>query len=59
MPAAEPLIVSADSGSAANWHARDLEFRRGMMGSLSGGLASLGAGTPYAVAAKFAFPTAR
>lgn len=49
-------IVTADSGSVANWYARDLKFRRGMMGSLSGGLASLGAGTPYAVAAKFAFP---
>ncbi len=52
----ERAIVTADSGSAANWYARDLKFRRGMMGSLSGGLASLGAGTPYAVAAKFAFP---
>ena len=31
-------------------------MRRGMMGSLSGGLASLGAATPYAVAAKFAYP---
>ena len=49
-------IVTADSGSAANWYARDLKFKRGMMGSLSGGLASLGAGTPYAVAAKFAYP---
>ena len=47
-------VVTADSGSVANWYARDLKFRRGMMGSLSGGLASLGAGTPYAVAAKFA-----
>ncbi|MCQ8239921.1 thiamine pyrophosphate-requiring protein [Rhizosaccharibacter radicis] len=52
----ERTIVTADSGSVANWYARDLKFRRGMMGSLSGGLASLGAGTPYAVAAKFAFP---
>ena len=49
-------IVTADSGSVANWYARDLKFRRGMMGSLSGSLASLGAGTPYAVAAKFAYP---
>ena len=48
--------MTADSGSVANWYARDLKFRRGMMGSLSGGLASLGAGTPYAVAAKFAYP---
>ena len=52
----ERCIVTADSGSVANWYARDLKFRRGMMGSLSGGLASLGAGTPYAVAAKFAYP---
>ena len=49
-------IVTADSGSVANWYARDLKFRRGNMGSLSGGLASLGAGTPYAVAGKFAHP---
>jgi pyruvate dehydrogenase (quinone) len=49
-------ILTADSGSTANWYARDIKMRRGMMGSLSGGLASLGAGTPYAVAAKFAYP---
>ena len=49
-------IITADSGSVANWFARDLKLRRGMKASLSGGLASLGAGTPYAVAAKMAFP---
>ena len=49
-------IITADSGSVANWFARDLKMRRGMKASLSGGLASLGAGTPYAVAAKMAFP---
>lgn len=49
-------IVSADSGSSANWYARDLKFRRGMMGSLSGTLATMGPGVPYAIAAKFAFP---
>lgn len=49
-------ILTSDSGSCANWYARDLKFRRGMMGSLSGGLASMGAGVPYAIAAKFAFP---
>ncbi len=49
-------ILTGDSGSVANWYARDIKVRRGMKGSLSGGLASLGAGTPYAVAAKFAFP---
>ena len=49
-------ILTGDSGSVANWYARDIRMRRGMKGSLSGGLASLGAGTPYAVAAKFAYP---
>jgi pyruvate dehydrogenase (quinone) len=49
-------IITADSGSVANWYARDLRMRRGMKASLSGGLASLGAGTPYAVAGKMAFP---
>jgi pyruvate dehydrogenase (quinone) len=49
-------ILTSDSGSAANWYARDLKIRRGMMASLSGTLATMGPGVPYAVAAKFAFP---
>src|SRR4051794_36920022 len=49
-------IITSDSGSCANWYARDLKIRRGMMCSLSGGLASMGAGGPYAIAAKFAHP---
>jgi pyruvate dehydrogenase (quinone) len=52
----ERVILTADSGSVANWYARDIKIRRGMMGSVSGGLASLGAATPYAVAAKMAYP---
>ena len=52
----ENAIITADSGSVANWYARDLKIRRGMKASLSGGLASLGAGTPYAMAGKMAFP---
>jgi pyruvate dehydrogenase (quinone) len=52
----ENCIMTADSGSVANWYARDIKIRRGMMCSLSGGLASLGAATPYAMAAKMAFP---
>src|SRR5206468_6473339 len=47
----------ADSGSAANWFARDLKVRPGMMATLSGGLATMGAGVPYAIAGKFAFPS--
>jgi len=49
-------ILSADSGSVANWFARDLQVREGMMASLSGNLATMGPGVPYAIAAKFAFP---
>ncbi|MDR5784615.1 thiamine pyrophosphate-requiring protein [Caballeronia sp. LZ065] len=49
-------IVTSDSGSCANWFARDLKVKRGMMCSLSGGLASMGAAVPYAIAAKFAHP---
>ena len=52
----DDVIMTADSGSVANWYARDIRIRRGMMGSLSGGLASLGAATPYALAAKMAYP---
>jgi pyruvate dehydrogenase (quinone) len=49
-------ILAADSGTSANWYARDLKFKRGMLGSLSGNLATMCPGVPYAIAAKFAFP---
>jgi pyruvate dehydrogenase (quinone) len=52
----ERAIITSDSGSCANWFARDIKIRRGMMASLSGGLASMGAAVPYAIAAKFAHP---
>jgi pyruvate dehydrogenase (quinone) len=48
-------ILASDSGSSANWFARDLKMRRGMMASLSGTLATMGAGVPYAIGAKFAW----
>jgi len=50
----ERAIITSDSGSCANWFARDLKMRRGMKASLSGGLASMGAAVPYAIAAKYA-----
>ncbi len=53
----DDAIITSDSGSCANWYARDLKIRRGMMCSLSGGLASMGAAVPYAIAAKFAHPS--
>jgi pyruvate dehydrogenase (quinone) len=49
-------ILSSDSGSAANWYARDVKLRPGMRASLSGTLATMGCGVPYAIAAKFAHP---
>jgi pyruvate dehydrogenase (quinone) len=49
-------IVTADSGSSANWYARQLKFRDHMRGSLSGNLATMGPGVPYGIGAKFGCP---
>jgi pyruvate dehydrogenase (quinone) len=52
----DDVIVTADSGSSANWYARHLRFHGDMRGSLSGNLATMGPGVPYAIGAKFAHP---
>jgi pyruvate dehydrogenase (quinone) len=49
-------ILTCDSGSVANWYARHLRMRGQMRGSLSGTLATMGSGVPYAIGAKFAQP---
>ena len=49
-------IVTADSGTSTVWYARNLRLRQGMMGSVSGSLATMGCAVPYAIAAKFAHP---
>ncbi len=49
-------IICADSGSSANWYARQLKFRGEMRGSLSGNLATMGPGVPYGIGAKFGHP---
>jgi len=49
-------ILSSDSGTAANWYARHIKIRKGMKAMLSGNLATMVPGVPYAIAAKFAFP---
>jgi pyruvate dehydrogenase (quinone) len=49
-------IISSDSGTSADWFARHLKIRNGMMASLSGNLATMCPGVPYAIAAKFAYP---
>jgi pyruvate dehydrogenase (quinone) len=52
----EDAIISSDSGSAANWYARDLKLGPSHLASLSGTLATMGPGVPYAIAAKFCHP---
>jgi pyruvate dehydrogenase (quinone) len=52
----DDAILTADSGSSTTWWARFMKLRRGMLASLSGNLATMGPGTPYAIAAKFAYP---
>ena len=49
-------ILAADSGSSANWYARQLKFRGDVRGSLSGNLATMGPGVPYGIGAKFGNP---
>jgi pyruvate dehydrogenase (quinone) len=49
-------IVTGDSGSSTNWYARCLRFGPGVLGSLSGTLATMGPAVPYAIGAKFAHP---
>ncbi|MET8243670.1 thiamine pyrophosphate-requiring protein [Streptomyces sp. NPDC005202] len=52
----DDAIVTSDSGSVANWYARHLTMRSRMRSSLSGTLATMGCGVPYAIGAKFAHP---
>jgi pyruvate dehydrogenase (quinone) len=52
----DDAIVCGDSGTVAAWWARQIRARRGQMYSLSGMLASMGNGLPYAIAAQIAYP---
>jgi pyruvate dehydrogenase (quinone) len=52
----EDAIICADSGSSTNWFGRDLRLGPHNRASLSGTLATMGPGVPYAIAAKFAHP---
>jgi pyruvate dehydrogenase (quinone) len=54
--APDDAMIAADSGSAANWYARQLRMRGRMRGSLSGTLATMGPAVPYVIGAKFAHP---
>jgi pyruvate dehydrogenase (quinone) len=52
----DDAIVFADSGTIATWAARHINMRRGMMFSLSGNLATMANGLPYAIGAQVAYP---
>jgi pyruvate dehydrogenase (quinone) len=52
----QDAILTSDSGSSANWFARDIKIGKDMSATLSGNLATMGPGVPYAIAAKFAYP---
>ncbi len=52
----DDAIVACDSGTIATWWARHIPVRRGQMHSLSGTLASMANGLPYAIAAQVAHP---
>src|SRR3954447_8644712 len=49
-------IVSCDSGTIATWWARQVKVQKGQMHTLSGNLASMAPGLPYAMAAQLAYP---
>jgi pyruvate dehydrogenase (quinone) len=52
----ENAIVSCDSGTIATWWARQIPAKRGQLHSLSGNLATMAVGLPYAIAAQVAYP---
>lgn len=54
--AADDAIISTDSGTITTWIARQFRMKRGQQFSLSGNLATMAPGLPYAIAAKVAFP---
>jgi pyruvate dehydrogenase (quinone)/pyruvate oxidase len=49
-------IVCSDSGTIATWWAREIPVKRGQMYSLSGNLATMANGLPYAIGAQVAYP---
>jgi pyruvate dehydrogenase (quinone)/pyruvate oxidase len=49
-------IVACDSGTITTWWARHIPVKRGQLHSVSGNLATMGCGLPYAIAAQLAYP---
>ncbi len=53
----DDAIITTDSGAIATWTARQIRIRRGQMFSVSGSLASMACGLPYALAAQLSYPS--
>jgi pyruvate dehydrogenase (quinone) len=49
-------IVTCDSGTITTWWARHIPVQRGQMHSVSGTLATMACGLPYAIGAQVAYP---
>jgi pyruvate dehydrogenase (quinone)/pyruvate oxidase len=53
---AEDAVLTCDSGTIATWYARQIEIKKGQLCTLSGNLATMANGFPYAIAAQVAWP---
>src|SRR5215510_2642722 len=53
---ADNAVIACDSGTIATWWARQIPVKRGQMHSVSGNLATMACGLPYAIAAQIAYP---
>ncbi len=49
-------IIACDSGTIATWFARHIPAKRGQLHTISGNLATMACGLPYAIAAAVAYP---
>ncbi len=52
----DDAIIASDSGTIATWFARQIKARRNQKFSLSGNLATMANGFPYAIGAQIAYP---
>lgn len=52
----DDAIVCTDSGTITTWYARHIPVKRGQLHTLSGNLATMANGLPYAIAAQIAYP---
>ena len=52
----ENAVLACDSGTIATWWARQVPVRRGQLHTVSGTLATMACGLPYAIGAQVAYP---